>query len=60
VNFEPVSVNPTECVTDYINKGKLLFFVSILTTFETSRIFGGTLGSIENWLEPKTEPSLVN
>ncbi len=32
------------------------FFGSILTIFESSRIFGGYWGSIENWLEPKTEP----
>jgi len=34
--------------------------VSILTTFESSIIFGGSWGSIENWLEPKTEPPLGN
>jgi len=27
----------------------------ILTTFESRGIFGGSWGSIENWLEPKTE-----
>jgi len=33
---------------------------SILTTFEFSSIFGGNWGSIENWLEPKTEPPSEN
>jgi hypothetical protein len=28
----------------------------ILDTFEFSSIFGGSWGSIENWLEPKTKP----
>jgi len=28
----------------------------ILTTFESSRIFGGSWGSFKNWLELKTEP----
>jgi len=32
----------------------------ILTTFESSSIFGGSLGSIEKWLEPKTEPPSGN
>jgi hypothetical protein len=32
----------------------------ILTTFQSSNIFGGSWGIIENWLEPKTEPSLGN
>jgi len=34
--------------------------MSILTTFELSSIFGGNWGRIENWLEPKTEPSSGN
>jgi len=34
----------------------MIIFGSILTTFESSRIFGGSWGSIENWLEPKTKP----
>ncbi len=35
---------------------KMTTFGSILTTFESSNIFGCSWGSIENWLEPKTEP----
>jgi len=38
----------------------MIIFGSISTTFESSSIFGGTLGSIENRLEPKTEPVLGN
>jgi len=33
----------------------MIIFGSILTTFKLSSIFGGSSGSIENWLEPKTE-----
>jgi len=33
----------------------LLIFESILTSFKTSIIFGGSLGIAENWLEPKTK-----
>jgi len=36
----------------------MIVFGSILTRFEWSSIFGGRWGSIENWLEPKTEPTL--
>jgi len=32
----------------------------ILTTFELSNNFEGSWGSIENWLEPKIEPSLFS
>jgi hypothetical protein len=39
----------------------MIIFRLILTTFELSIIFGGSWGSIENWLEPKTEhPSGVD
>jgi len=38
----------------------MIIFGSILTTFEWSIIFGGSWGSIENWLEPKTEPPSGN
>jgi len=31
-------------------QGEIIIFGPILTTFELSRIFGGSLGSIENWL----------
>jgi hypothetical protein len=34
----------------------MIIFGSIFTTFELSSIFGGSWSSIENWLEPKTEP----
>ena len=34
----------------------MIIFGSILTTSESSSIFGGNWGSIENWLEPKTKP----
>jgi hypothetical protein len=33
------------------------FFYSILPTFELSSIFVSSYGNIENWLEPKTEPT---
>ncbi len=32
----------------------MIIFRSILTTFELSSIFGGSRGSIENLLKPKT------
>jgi len=35
----------------------LIIFGLILTTFESSSIFEGRWGSIENWLEAKTKPS---
>jgi len=38
----------------------MIMFGLILTTFELSVIFGGSWGSIENWLEPKIEPSSGN
>jgi hypothetical protein len=33
----------------------MIIFGSILTIFESRDIFGFIMGSIENWLEPKTE-----
>jgi len=48
----------TECVTDLDQGSEMIIFGSILTTFESSNIFGGS--SIENWLKPKTEPLLGN
>ncbi len=39
---------------------EVMIFGLILTTFESSSIFGDSWGSIENWLEPKTEPPLEN
>jgi hypothetical protein len=38
----------------------MIIFGSILTTFESSSIFGGSWGSIENWLEPKIAPPSGN
>jgi len=32
----------------------------IVTTFKLCSIFGGSWGSTENWLEPKTEPPSGN
>jgi len=40
----------TECVTDLDYRGEMVIFGSILTFFELSSIFGGSWGSIENWL----------
>ncbi len=34
------------------------FWVDLDHFFESSNIFGGICGSIENWLEPRTEPPL--
>jgi len=36
------------------------YFWPIMTTFESSKIFGGSWGSIEKWLNPKTRPPSVN
>jgi len=38
----------------------MIIFGSILTPFESSSIFGGSWGSIEYWLKPKTKPLLEN
>jgi len=38
----------------------MIIFGSILTTFDSSSIFGGSWSSIENWLEPKTKPQSGN
>jgi len=38
----------------------MIIFGLILTTLESSIIFGGSKGSIENWLEPKTKPPSRN
>jgi len=53
-------LHPTECVTDLDYQSKLLIFELILTSFKPSIIFGGSWGSTENWLEPKTKPPLRN
>jgi len=50
----------TECVADLDYQSEMIIFGSILTTFQSRIIFGGRWGSIENWLEPKTEPPLGN
>jgi len=38
----------------------MVIFGSILMIFELSSIFGGSWGSIENWLEPKIKPQTGN
>jgi hypothetical protein len=38
----------------------MIIFGLLLTTFELSIIFGGSLGSVESWLEQKTEPPSGN
>jgi len=38
----------------------MIIYGSNLTTFKSRRIFGGSWGSIENGLEPKTEPPSGN
>jgi len=38
----------------------MIIFGSILITFESTGIFGGNWGIIENWLEPKTKPPSGN
>jgi len=49
-----------ECVTDLDLRSKIIIFRSILTTFESGSIFGGSWGSIANWFEPKTKPPSEN
>jgi len=50
---EPTDKAGTECVADSD-------FGSILTTFESSSIFGGSWGYIENWLKSKIKPPTGN
>jgi len=38
----------------------MIIFVLILTSFELSNIFGGSLGRIENWLKLKNKPPSGN
>jgi len=38
----------------------MIIFESNLAIFKSSIIFGGSWGSIENWLKPKTEPPSGN
>jgi len=38
----------------------MVIFGLILTTNESSSIFGGSWGSFENWLEPNTKLALGN
>jgi len=47
-------------LTDLDKLSKMITFGLILSTFESSIIFGGSWGSIENWLKPKIEPSSEN
>ena len=42
----------TECVTDLDSQSEFLIFESILTTFKLIIIYRGSLGNVENWLEP--------
>jgi len=35
----------------------MIIFGSILTALESSSIFRGSWGSIENWVEPKNKPT---
>ena len=35
----------------------MIIFVSVLTAFETSNIFGGIWVSSKDWLKPKIKPS---
>jgi hypothetical protein len=43
-----------------LEQGRLmLIFESVLTTFEASFIFLGSLGSGKSWLEHKIEPPLA-
>jgi hypothetical protein len=51
-------IRTTECVTDLDQRSKMIIFGSILTTFESSSIFGGSWGSIENWFEPKIQTTI--
>ena len=37
-------------------QSEMIISESLLTTFELSAILGGSWGSSENWLEPKTKP----
>jgi hypothetical protein len=38
----------------------MIIFGSILTFFELSNISGDSWGTVENWLEPKTEQPSAN
>jgi len=58
IAFHFIDPKPTECVADLDQHSEMIMFGSILTTFELSSIFGGSWGSIGNWLEPKTNPPL--
>jgi len=49
-----------QSVTDLDLRNEMIIFGSILTTFESSSIFGGSWVSIENWLKPKTKPPSGN
>jgi len=50
----------TECVTDLDKRSQMIIPKSILTTLKLSVVFGGSLESSDNWLEPKTEPPSGN
>jgi hypothetical protein len=46
----------TECVKDLDYQSQMIIFESILSTFELSIIFRGSLGSGVNWLKLETKP----
>jgi hypothetical protein len=50
-----IGLNHTECCTDLDKQSNMIILGLILITFKSSSIFGGSCGSIENWLEPKTK-----
>jgi len=50
----------TECVMDLDLWSKMIILGSILTTFESSSIIGGSWGSIESCLKPKIKPPSGN
>jgi len=61
--FQNIVYIPNQTVIKYLKKlsvteldyqTEMIIFGSILTTFESSSVFEGSWGSIENWLEPKT------
>jgi hypothetical protein len=56
-----VDLFATDCAMPHLDKQSELFiFESFLTTFKLSIVFRGSWGSIENRLEPKTEPPSGN
>jgi hypothetical protein len=52
-------MNNTVCHEFRLMK-QMIIFQAILADFESSRIFGDSLGTIKNWLEHKTKPPSGN